>query len=72
MDNFKGHSYIVFEDVKTWTGAKGACESLGGHLATITSEEGQRFVNFLKGLRRRTNYTAWQIQKENFQNHTKG
>lgn len=66
VENYNGHSYIVFEDVKTWLGAKEACEVLGGHLATITSEEELEFVNSLKGLRSRTNYWlgAWQPSEE--------
>lgn len=66
VENYNGHSYIVFEDVRTWIGAKEACEALGGHLATITSEQELQFVNSLRGLRRRTNYWlgAWQPSEE--------
>ena len=33
-----GHSYQRFDTVKTWSNAKAACSSLGGYLATITSQ----------------------------------
>ncbi|MBQ3652924.1 MAG: putative Ig domain-containing protein, partial [Synergistaceae bacterium] len=33
------HKYTVFDLPMTWTEAKAYCESLGGHLATITSQE---------------------------------
>lgn len=36
---FKGHSYACFSDSKTWEEAKKHCESLGGHLAVISSKE---------------------------------
>lgn len=41
---FNGHYYFVYKDVKTWEEAKAACESRGGHLATITSKEEDDFV----------------------------
>lgn len=41
---WKGHTYKIFDTVKTWSGAKSYCESLGGHLVTITSEEEQNVV----------------------------
>ena len=56
MQMFNGHSYKVFHEAKTWTDAKAACEALGGHLVTITSEKESNFVNSLYGLRSRTNY----------------
>lgn len=44
---FNGHYYQVYDTPMTWDEAKTYCESLGGHLATITSEEEN---NFIKGL----------------------
>ncbi len=41
---FNGHSYKVFDESMTWSEAKEYCESLGGHLVTITSLEEQSFV----------------------------
>ena len=36
--------YKVFDDSKTWFEAKTYCESLGGHLATITNLDEQNFI----------------------------
>ena len=39
-----GHRYQVFDTSMRWTEAEEYCESLGGHLVTITSEEEQKFI----------------------------
>ena len=46
IKTFNGHSYEVFDFGRTWTWdeAKAYCESLGGHLATITTQAEQNFV----------------------------
>jgi hypothetical protein len=44
---FNGHNYKVFDEGISWYEAKRECESMGGHLATITSQEEQ---NFLAGM----------------------
>ncbi|GHU55894.1 hypothetical protein FACS1894132_12650 [Clostridia bacterium] len=44
---YKGHSYAIFTTKMTWDEAKEFCESKGGHLATITSQEEQEFINNL-------------------------
>ena len=42
---FGGHTYTLFDSVvSTWEDAKVYCESLGGHLATITSAEEDVFL----------------------------
>jgi len=41
---FNGHYYKAFEEKMLWTEAKAYCESLGGHLATITSAEENDFI----------------------------
>lgn len=41
---FNGHEYQRFDTGMTWEEAKEYCESLGGHLATITSQEEQDAV----------------------------
>jgi putative hemolysin len=41
------HRYEVIERSMTWTEAKAHCESLGGHLATITTKEEQEIVQAL-------------------------
>ena len=42
--HWKGHTYKILDTVKSWSGAKTYCESLGGHLVSITSEEEQNVV----------------------------
>ncbi len=44
---YNGHSYKIYDSSKTWNEAKIYCENLGGHLAVITSEEEQTFINDL-------------------------
>lgn len=44
---FNGNYYKIFNDNKTWTDAKSYCESLGGHLVTITSAQEQTFIEIL-------------------------
>ena len=43
--SFNGHDYAVIPlcDL-SWTEARDYCESIGGHLATITSKEEQQFI----------------------------
>jgi len=36
---YKGHTYKLFDDKLKWTEARAYCESIGGHLATVTSQE---------------------------------
>ena len=48
---YNGHIYVVFTDETSWFEAYARCEALGGHLATITSEEEQTFVaSYLQSL----------------------
>ncbi len=44
---YEGHQYMLFSRGLSWTAAKSACEALGGHLVTITSEEENAFVHTL-------------------------
>lgn len=48
---FNGHYYKAYNISNGWTSAKTYCENLGGHLATITSQNEQNFIvaNFLTG-----------------------
>ena len=39
-----GHSYQKFENTVNWTEAQTYCESQGGYLATVTSQEEQQFI----------------------------
>lgn len=41
---FNGHTYKIFEQALSWNDAKAYCESLGGHLVSITSQEEQDFL----------------------------
>ncbi len=41
---YGGHMYAVYAGPATWTEAKVYCESLGGHLVVITSQEEQDFI----------------------------
>lgn len=43
------HQYKIFYDTLTWEEAKSACEAMGGHLATVTSEEEQQKLNSYNG-----------------------
>lgn len=44
---FKGHSYRIIEKSLTWQEAKTYCETLGGHLADIQSQEEEDFIESL-------------------------
>lgn len=39
VDDFTQHTYKIFNNCNTWEQAEEYCESLGGHLATISSQE---------------------------------
>ena len=41
---FNGHSYQYIDTAVSWTEAHDLCNSLGGHLVTITSPEEQAFI----------------------------
>jgi surface protein len=46
---WNGHFYAIFDNRQSWEAAKAYCESRGGHLATITSEEeNQMLYAFMK------------------------
>ncbi len=47
LETYNGHQYMLFSRGLSWTAAKSACEALGGHLVTITSEEENAFVHTL-------------------------
>lgn len=42
---YNGHTYQFFDISMTWKEAKEYCEKLGGHLATITTEEEQNCIS---------------------------
>ncbi|MFX1507033.1 MAG: lectin-like protein, partial [Promethearchaeota archaeon] len=41
---YKGNEYRLFTEAMTWSAAKAACESMGGHLVTIADQEENEFV----------------------------
>ena len=45
--DYNGHHYLLVYDSLDWDEAKAYCEARGGHLATITSEEEDAFVQKL-------------------------
>ena len=49
------HVYQVFVGRYTWTEAKAMCEKMGGHLATITTEEEEELINRIN----EEGYTVW-------------
>lgn len=51
-----GHTYMLYDDVLTWTQAKAKCEELGGHLVTITSAHEQSVINGIIGKGNRESY----------------
>jgi hypothetical protein len=42
--NYNGHSYYRSTTTNTWTGAKATCESMGGHLVTMSNAAENSFV----------------------------
>lgn len=53
---YNGHYYELYDDVLSWKDAKAYCESLGGHLVTITSQAENNFVQTLTSNGAQTNY----------------
>ena len=47
ISNYNGHTYQLFDSGMTWDEAKAYCESLDGHLVTITDSSEQSFVESL-------------------------
>ena len=44
---YNGHYYAIYGGAITWQEAKNYCQSVGGHLATITTQREQNFINGL-------------------------
>ncbi|MCM1508445.1 MAG: VWA domain-containing protein [Ruminococcus flavefaciens] len=66
-----GHKYRIFDTSMSWNDAETYCESLGGHLATITSAEEQTLINdsllatgtkntYFIGLSRKNSNSQWE------------
>ncbi len=61
---YNGHKYQIIEKGMKWSAAKKYCESIGGHLAVITSEgEQEALVKALRKYGKRNNY--WLGAKKN-------
>jgi len=52
---FNGHKYVFYVSDLNWDEAKEYCENMGGHLATITSQEEQNALNVAYNLIYKTN-----------------
>lgn len=44
VDTDTGRRYELYDQITTWTEARAFCESMGGHLVTITSEQEQQLI----------------------------
>ena len=55
----QGHSYMVSGDMLTWKEAEAYCESIGGYLAVIGSQEENSYINSLIRAQNAGNYTAF-------------
>ena len=44
ISHFHKHAYKIFNEFLSWSEANDACKAAGGHLATITSEDEQKFI----------------------------
>ena len=44
IEDFNTNTYVVYDISMTWLEAKAYCETLGGHLVTITSQDEQTFI----------------------------
>lgn len=42
---YNGHIYRLIDDSMSWINAKSYCESIGGHLVTITDKDEQQFIS---------------------------
>ena len=56
-DSLRGHKYAVFDNALTWDEAEAYCESVGGHLATVTTQEEQSLIERLIALG--SKYSYW-------------
>ena len=70
VSDSNGHRYQLFDTSMSWTDAESYCESIGGHLVTITSVEEQQYIienllptgtkkTYFIGLSRDTDTAEW-------------
>ncbi|MBO5369819.1 MAG: S-layer homology domain-containing protein [Clostridia bacterium] len=62
---YNGHTYQIFDEDIKWTEAKEYCESIGGYLSCITSEDEQEFVVSLINTGEKNCYWLGGHRKEN-------
>ncbi|MBR5536176.1 MAG: hypothetical protein IKU60_05980 [Clostridia bacterium] len=49
-NTYNSHTYSMYYGTKTWEEAQAWCESNGGHLVTITSEDEQNFIEYFNNV----------------------
>lgn len=64
---YNGHKYQVFDESMSWKAAEDYCESLGGHLVTITDAEEQAYLEKLLGNAEKVQYwIGLYLEEENW------
>lgn len=64
---FQGHSYQLFDNSLNWNEAKETCKAMNGYLATITSQEEQKFIaSLIDQGGSKTNYWLGSQRDSNF------
>lgn len=58
-NRFEGHTYRLYQTKINWNEAKEKCESLGGHMVTITSAEEQNAIEELLKKYAKINQNYW-------------
>ena len=53
---FQGNRYGIYDRGQTWAQARKECQSLGGHLATITSAEEQAVIQYMLRINKKNSY----------------
>lgn len=56
---YNGHDYSVITSLMTWSEAEAYCEMHGGHLATVTSEGEERFIEQILPYYRKKGAPTW-------------
>lgn len=61
---YNGHKYLLFDTATDWTNAQAYCESIGGYLTTITSEDEQKQIKKLISSGNKNQYWLGATDKE--------
>lgn len=67
--SFDGHYYYVYKQHRDWQSAENHCESLGGHLATVSNQEEQTFI---ENIVKKANVPCWLGGYKSGQNYVCG